>query len=931
MSSDSQTVEYRDIEVEESSSVDDVVKIALNKFGIPEYEVSRYELRDVIGKYNTERWIEEYGKLLHSNEKPVSMEQFIRPSKGYMRRFELKKKDNQSKKRKESKNFIQSIAAFSESIDCQIVKMPKNEPFLLLLSGNDSETEKMVHPLVGTVLTVGSDPQGCDIPLQEEDIGGRHCWLTIHRNNDRTFLGVEPLADCKVKLNGNRIREPTNVFSGDIIQFGECFTFFFKDPNDSINKANVKTLNFEEDTVDYTTEELVARWLKMKKECYDQDRKRHKFAFDFDKSKEIIQYAADLIDRDGTYYRLAPVYFFAMTIEYCSVHQPQTHTRQFMIDLTETIQSSIQNLSSVVDDLDPKYHDVDSQDEFNQNFSKLSSWLANCSELYYFLKKNITQYLMDPSTSLKEEDFRLVDVEQRVESSLQNSIHKAFQTTINYLTRLLNKCINQMINCCFEDIEDEDNIHLIDLLQSIVDILEKSLIHSDIIRNLLDCILFFINCTVLNEILQNDKYFNFQFGIRIKTLLDPFGEWIIDNCLKTKADEKLKGLHQLVSLLSTPQIILLENNWMELKRKYPSIPSQRLYYILKNYKLKGNRSLPKLWEPDECITDSEDIILENFTNFPKLIIPRNGYQVNLKNKSIDKSFYETLAKISSAFYTAKSMQAKVDNVLGKETVSRQETLSSSYTVSRTKSTNTIDLLAELEGIDIPYDLNELPEGRCRANSQGNEIEGANNKEEALAFSRRRACSENLPRKALGSFQQRSHSISSPDVSIGGVESLKPIRPPRRKKTEKITKKELIPNELAKLNNLKQQLINDFIPTKRKTSKKNKRMTLNSIKTTTKDITKCPANNLQVPLANFITSRSTSRSSSIYSVRSDDSVFTADEEVKNINSRCLLEENKLVDDNLESNQYLLSVTPKTGEMFPLSDSSFCPVNFQSTNF
>lgn len=108
------------------------------------------------------------------------------------------------------------------------IKLPKREPFLLLIDGNNLETDKDVYPLLGTVLTVGSDVKGCDIPLLEEGISGRHCWLTLHRKNNRTFLGVEPLADCKVKLNGNRIKEPVNAFSGDIIQFGECYTFLFK-------------------------------------------------------------------------------------------------------------------------------------------------------------------------------------------------------------------------------------------------------------------------------------------------------------------------------------------------------------------------------------------------------------------------------------------------------------------------------------------------------------------------------------------------------------------------------------------------------------------------------------------------------------------------------------------------------------------------------
>lgn len=281
------------------------------------------------------------------------------------------------------------------------------------------------------------------------------------------------------------------------------------------------------------------------------------------------------------------------------------------------------------------------------------------------------------------------------------------------------------------------------------------------------------------------------------------------------------------------------------------------------------------------------------------------------------------------------MQSKVDNVLGKGEVSRQGTLSSTptRTVSRTKSNNTIDLFAELETVEVLSEINEISEVRSRTNSYVNDAEEDIHCDESSGnYLRRRACSEILSRESYKPFDTLYQSVSSPNVSINKEEPVKPKRPPRRKKV-KTEEKESKSREYMKLTNLKSQLINDFIPLKRKKSKKYKRMTLNSIKTIKNEDAKLSNNQLQVPIANFITSKSTSRSSSICSIRSNESLPDEDTELKDVSDAGSNLEYELscTKKNTCTEKNMVALKHKKGEMFPLHDSSFCPVNFQSTNF
>lgn len=374
----------------------------------------------------------------------------------------------------------------------------------------------------------------------------------------------------------------------------------------------------------------------------------------------------------------------------------------------------------------------------------------------------------------------------------------------------------------------------------------------------------------------------------------------------------------------------MKNNWEDFKKKFPNLHTIQLQHVLQNYKFRGNKSFPRNWMSDECTMEANYSAWVENNSFPRFVVPRFGYLLNLADKTLDRSFYESLAKISSAFYTTKSMQSKIDNVLGKEEIARQETTSSSNTVSQTKSNNTIDLLAEIETLEVLSDINEISEGRSRTNSYAYDFhKDTNDNEGPEGYSRRRACSEVLNRESYKSFDKLHQSLSSPNVFTNKVDSPKPKRPPRRKK-EKVVEKDSKSKEAVKLSNLKYQLINDFIPLKRKRSKKYKRMTLNSIKTVKHESSKPSTNNqLQVPLANFITSKSTSRSSSICSIKSTESCLDGDESINNIYDNSLTDE--LIAETLNSDKGFVSNNQKKGEMFPLKDISFCPVNFQSTNF
>lgn len=101
-------LESQIVEIGENTTVDDVLRLSLTKFSIPDGELKNYELRDVIGRCDENGWVEECGKILYSNEKLFSIDQFIKPLSGFIRRFELRENKCAYKRKGYFSNFFVS-------------------------------------------------------------------------------------------------------------------------------------------------------------------------------------------------------------------------------------------------------------------------------------------------------------------------------------------------------------------------------------------------------------------------------------------------------------------------------------------------------------------------------------------------------------------------------------------------------------------------------------------------------------------------------------------------------------------------------------------------------------------------------------------------------------------------------------------------------
>ena len=79
----------------------------------------------------------------------------------------------------------------------------------------------------------------------------------------------------------------------------------------------------------------------------------------------------------------------------------------------------------------------------------------------------------------------------------------------------------------------------------------------------------------------------------------------------------------------------------------------QLIHILSNYQLGVNKRIPFDWNPplhERLSLREEESLTESFTKHPPLVLPGDGFILNLSSTTMDdNSFFATLKAVTEAF------------------------------------------------------------------------------------------------------------------------------------------------------------------------------------------------------------------------------------------------------------------------------------------
>ncbi|NXE28085.1 RADIL protein, partial [Ardeotis kori] len=269
---------YKSVLATGSSGARELVKEALERYGLSQLSAGQYALCDVIGKFEgpEKRWQTEGLRVLGDHEKPLLIQDLWKPREGFSRRLELRKRAEveelaardvdtttagQSRAQggertslghpvRRSGNGTGSGSGSGERLQRLCSTLPGGgpaerggsmryslyqSPHLLLLQGYSQQHDSLVYLLNREQHTVGQRTQASkpSISLSAPDILPLHCTIrklppSRHRSEEKLVL--EPIAGAGILVNFAEVARAVVLRHGDLLSLGLYYLLLYKDP-----------------------------------------------------------------------------------------------------------------------------------------------------------------------------------------------------------------------------------------------------------------------------------------------------------------------------------------------------------------------------------------------------------------------------------------------------------------------------------------------------------------------------------------------------------------------------------------------------------------------------------------------------------------------------------------------------------------------------
>lgn len=197
--------------------------------------------------------------------------------------------------------------------------------------------------------------------------------------------------------------------------------------------------------------------------------------------------------------------------------------------------------------------------------------------------------------------------------------------------------------------------YVVDILADTWRLLTDCQLHHEISSQLIGYLLFFINASLFNSLMEKGSepsFYQWSRGVCMQANLDLLLDWAQSNGLGEVAVEHMHTLSSAVNLLATPRKNLLQMSWVSLRSDYPALSPAQLNHLLSLY--SPSPPCRHTWTPsvhEQASACSTADILESFETQHPLVLPDAGYQFQLGKEVTDSALWEELDKLTNFIST----------------------------------------------------------------------------------------------------------------------------------------------------------------------------------------------------------------------------------------------------------------------------------------
>ncbi|XP_061086455.1 ras-associating and dilute domain-containing protein [Conger conger] len=573
-------------------------------------------------------------------------------------------------------------------------------PHLLLLQGYNRQ-DCLVYLLNRDQHTVGQETASArpNICLSSPDILPLHCKIKkvqVTRRSGSAVeerLAVEPVPQAGVLVNFSRAERTTQLRHGDLLSFGAHYIFLYKDPLSSKplpaqTLARLRTLgqlhegeaegpggqacrmcgSLIRDRVPGRRDVRSAKSHLVK----TRSLQKRKLQLDFEKGHEdeLIGRIMSLIEPGGDDHKLTPAFLLCLCVKHSATAFEPGSFGKLLLKIGKRIQSIAWDKTKELalkqaQHQDPASLSLLSISDLVPDLQLIFFWMSNAIEILYFIQQKSPTYMqsiekLDSKGSKESLLSATISANEEAMTVLEEVIMYTFQQCVYYITKSLYVVLPGLLDC--NPFQGENNEpcwrgagplpepvrKVLQVFQTTQDLLQQYEVHQEIQSQMFAYLFFFSNVSLFNQLLDKGPargWFQRSRAVQIQTCLRMVLDWAGKMGLTHLAEKFFAKLCSTIRILATPTQQLVQISWRALSVEHSALRPVQLQRILSQYQLAAELGPVALWQPsseEEALIYRTVDLLESFENHPPIVLPSNGFKVDLESDTVDDNIYRQL-------------------------------------------------------------------------------------------------------------------------------------------------------------------------------------------------------------------------------------------------------------------------------------------------
>ncbi|KAM5213649.1 ras-associating and dilute domain-containing protein isoform 3-T5 [Hipposideros larvatus] len=553
-------------------------------------------------------------------------------------------------------------------------------PHLLLLQGYSQQHDSLVYVLNLERHTVGQKTPSSkpSISLSAPDILPLHCTLRRCQPSgpERAAgrLVLEPIPGAPVAVNFSEVGGRTVVLRhGDLLSLGLYYLLLFKDPAQAqpLPAQALARLRAAPHSCRLCGALLpAARGTSTSTPTALPSPRPLYLEFEPAVEDMLLQCIMTLIEPGGDDHKLTPAFLLCLCVQHSATRLEPGSFGQLLLKIARTIRDTVWEKTKELAEKQTHLQEPVSSASgalagLVPDLQHLLFWMSNSIELLYFIQQKCPLYMQSLEEELdvtgsKESLFSCaLSASEEAMAVLEEVILYTFQQCVYYVSKSLYVCLPALLECppfqterrdswCSAPQLPEELRRVVSVYQAALDLLRQSQVHPEIAAQVLAYLFFFSSTLLFNQLLDKGpslSCFHWPRGVQACARLQQLLEWTRSAGFGEAGERFFRKLSCTLNLLATPRAQLIQMSWANLRTAFPALSPAQLHRLLTQYQLASAMGPMSAWDPvaqDRPDAFKSDDVLESYENPPPIVLPSEGFQVDLEADGLDDSIYQHL-------------------------------------------------------------------------------------------------------------------------------------------------------------------------------------------------------------------------------------------------------------------------------------------------